>query len=160
MYGDYGRGMYGQGRGADYSTSTTSSYFGGVGKQVYGPDNGWYYRVKGSAIERAYPASGRNWESVAEGTGAYTAIQAMIPSLAKSSSNAVAALMQAAPTYTAPTTSSTFVASTYSEPSSTPTRQRRRQATTTKTDTWKIAGIGVGGLVAVGLILYFTGKKD
>ena len=50
---------------------------------IYGPDNGWYYRVTGSRVERAFPSTGRTWEEVVPGTSAYTAIQAMVKSLSK-----------------------------------------------------------------------------
>jgi hypothetical protein len=142
-----------------------------MGKQVYGPDNGWYYRLDDNdAIERAYPSGGRAWESVARNSVAYSAIlDAVYGSgayrgrrLSESSEKAVKAALKSAkkaskrgsdtvPGFT-PSPYTPPSSSTYEPPAS--RRQGGRKGGSDDNDTLKLVGIGVGGLLAVGGLLY------
>jgi len=65
---------------------------------VYGPDGGWFYRYNAinGAIMRSHPASGRRWETVAQGSNAHRAISKLLPKLGRKSDTTVNKLLRAA----------------------------------------------------------------
>jgi hypothetical protein len=134
---------------------------------IYGPDNGWYYRVTGSKIERAFPSTGRTWEEVAPGTSAYTAIQAMLKSLGKRGRTVSAkdwkkllkkmAKMAKAAESSAPA----FQPSFYSPPSTTPRQQaapRQRDGGGRSSNVPALVGVGVAGFASLVYILYLASR--
>ena len=133
---------------------------------IYGPDNGWYYRVTGSKIERAFPSTGRTWEEVAPGTSAYTAIQAMLKSLGKrgrvvSAKNWKKLLMKMAKA--AESSAPAFQPSFYSPPSTTPRqqaapRQRDGGGGGRSSNVPALIGVGVAGTAALLVILYLVSR--
>ena len=131
---------------------------------IYGPDNGWYYRVTGSKVERAFPSTGRTWEEVAPGTSAYMAIKGMVAAL-YSQGKVVSATgrekllgkMAKAAESSAPT----FQPSPYSPPSATPRqreRPRQRGGGGRSSNVPALIGVGAAGVGALFVILYLASR--
>ena len=133
---------------------------------IYGPDNGWYYRIGGGKVERAFPSTGRTWEEVAPGTSAYTAIRKMAAVLlsqgrvvsAKEWGKLLKKMAKAAASSVP-----AFQPSFYSPPSNTP-RQRAAPRQTGEDDQSSnvpaLVGVGVAGVGALLVILYLAREKQ
>ena len=137
-----------------------------MAKQVYGPDNGWYYRLDDNDnVERAYPSAGRKWEKVAADSAAALAILNAVAgagrsgSMTESSNSVVRKLLKSSGDTISP-----FTPSPYTPPSSPtylPPQTLKKRGKGGKggkggggSDTWKLVGIGTGGLLLVGGLLY------
>jgi len=146
---------------------------------IYGPDNGWYYRVTGSKVERAFPSTGRTWEEVAPGTVAHLKIKAMVPVLV-SQDKVVSPLKwgkvlvlqrlaaaKAAEDSRLTSSAPSFQPSFYSPPSTTPRqRQRPRQQAAPRqrddggrsSNVPALVGVGVAGVGALLVILRLVSR--
>jgi len=122
---------------------------------VYGPDNGWYYRYNAvtRSIHRAYPATGRQWERVANGGSAYKAISAMLPKLRRSNDATVKAIFKRHSSISVvPTVSSSgTVAPVAVVAAAMPTPSSRPE--------WLVPAVVVGGATLV-LLIAFRPKKS
>ncbi len=146
---------------------------------VYGPDNGWYYRITGARIDRAYPLQGRGWERTEAGSRAYKAIKALVASggVPESSEKQVKLLLRESkkeakrqadtpvipytPSPYTPVSSPTFLAPEQGDKKALrDQRAGRAQQGGGSSGVLPLVGIGVGGLLAVGGLLYVLSRMQ